>query len=76
MGICLDGFKERLQDDLVAVDELVKHGGKGQLQIVVSDIKHGAFASIRQVRVAYPGCVFPIGAGMDSPAESVPTFAA
>lgn len=26
--------------------------------------------------VAHPGCIFPVGAGMDSPAEGVPAFVA
>ena len=60
----------------MAIDQLIDHRGKCQLQIIVTDIKHRAFAGVGKMRVACPGCVFPVGAGMDSSAEGVPTFAA
>lgn len=59
----------------MAVDQLIDHRGKCQLQII-TDIKHGAFAGVCQMCVAHPGCVFPVGAGMDSPTEGIPAFAA
>ena len=59
----------------MAVDQLIDHRGKCQLQIIITDIKHRAFAGVGKMRVACPGCVFPVGAGMDSPAEGIPTFA-
>ena len=60
----------------MAVDQLIDHRGKCQLQIIITDIKHRAPAGVFQVSVAHPGCVFPVGAGMDSPTEGIPAFAA
>ena len=60
----------------MAVDQLIDHRGKCKLQIIITDIKHRAPVGVLQVSIAHPGCVFPVGVGMDSPTEGIPAFAA
>lgn len=72
----LQAFRVGFEDQPVREDEFVHHGPECELEVIVPDEEHGAFAFIGEMRLAAPCGVASVRCVVDAPLERCAALAA